>query len=158
MLELKEYHLVPSIAPAHPPGSTRKTVLASLLPLQTALGADGGATKDDTESAVKQASRERAQGSKSVLSSSAQHAERRAPHARRAPTKKRKKVQSVSAHNIYYSENYGRIHREVLCILTERFKKRPTELPMNQRARQKKAKKAAIFMVAKNWKAMKKLQ
>ena len=119
MLDLKEYHLVPSVAPAHPPGSTRIDILASLLPLETAPGADGGATKDDTDSAVKQASRERAQCSKSVLSSSSQHAKRRAPHARRAPTKKRKKVQSVSAYNLYYSKNYGRIQREVL--LTERF-------------------------------------
>ena len=113
MLELKEYHLVPSVAPVHPPGSTRIDILASLLPLQTAPGADGGATKDDTESAVKQASRERAQGSKSVLSSSSQHAKRRAPHALRTPTKKCKKVRTVSGYNLFYSINYGRILLEV---------------------------------------------
>jgi hypothetical protein len=143
MLDLKEYHLVPSVAPAHPPGSTRIDILASLLPLETAPGADRGATKDDTDSAVKQASRERAQGSKSVLSSSSQHAKRRVPHACRAGTKKRKKVRPVSGYNLYYSKNYGCILQEVL--LTDRFKTRPTEQQMNQK-REKKGRGKPLYL------------
>jgi hypothetical protein len=70
MLDLKQYHLVPSLLSAPPSGTTQQVILASLLPLPTAAGADGGATKDDAEPAVKQASRQRAQGSQSVKLSS----------------------------------------------------------------------------------------
>ena len=82
MVELKDYHLVPSVAPAAPSDSTRKTV--TLFAPTTTHGTHMRmvALPKMIDSAVKEASRERAHGSKSVLSSSTQRARRRAPHAR----------------------------------------------------------------------------
>ena len=143
MLELKNYCLVPSVLSAPPSGTTQQVILVLLLP--TAAGADGCATKDDAEPAVKQGSRQRAQGSQSVKSSSSQHAKRRAQHARLAPTKKRKKVQSVSGYNLFHSINYGRILQDVYQM--DRFKKRPAEKQINKKSRKKRAFKAALATV-----------
>ena len=154
MVELKDYLLVPSVVPAAPSTTAQKTVTFSFLPPHTASPADGGATKDD-DSDVQAPSRECAPGSRSVLPSSTQRARRRAPHARAPPTKKRRKIQSVSPYNLYYGENYGRILQEVL--LKDQFKMRTNEQSMNRKKRRKRAMKAAKTMVANKWNAIKKI-
>ena len=61
----------------------------------------------------------------------------------------------MSAFNLYYGENYGRIHQEVL--LMDQFKMRPAELSMNRKKRLQRATRFGKTMVSNNWNAMKKI-